>query len=126
MKTLRLSLTVLATALLALAALLGALWVWSGSSTSLATALHWAQPYLPAGQRIDYSDVTGSLREGGSAARLRWQQGGLSIEARQVRVAWNLRPLLDGELRLSELTLGQLCIDDQRLSSDTAGGHWNV
>ena len=119
MKTLRLSLTVLATALLALAALLGALWVWSGSSTSLATALHWAQPYLPAGQRIDYSDVTGSLREGGSAARLRWQQGGLSIEARQVRVAWNLRPLLDGELRLSELTLGQLCIDDQRLSSDT-------
>ena len=112
MKTLRLSLGLLAALLLAVPALLGALWVWSGSATSLATALALAQPYLPAGQSLVYKDVTGSLRDGGTLGSLRWQQGTLSVEARQVSVAWTLRHLLDGELRISQLKVGHLRIAD--------------
>jgi translocation and assembly module TamB len=100
--------------LLMLLVLSAALWVWAGSSTSLATALALAQPYLPAGQSLVFKDVTGSLREGGRVGWLRWQQGALSVEAREAQVRWELRPLLDGELRLSQLKLAHLRIEDLR------------
>ena len=100
--------------LLTLLVLSGALWVWAGSSSSLATALKLAQPYLPAGQSLVFKAVTGSLREGGSVGWLRWQQGPVSVEAREIKINWALQPLLDGELRLTQLTLGQLRIEDQR------------
>ena len=102
------------TLLLTLLVLSAALWVWAGSSSSLATALYLAQPYLPAGQSLAFKDVTGSLRDGASVGWLRWQQGALSVEAREVKVKWALQPLLEGQLHLTQLKLAHLRIEDQR------------
>ena len=92
----------------------GALWVWAGSSTSLATTLKLVIPLLPAGHSLEFKDTTGSLRHGGTVGWLRWQQGALSIEARQLSAGWELAPLLDGELNFSKLSLAHLRIEDRR------------
>jgi translocation and assembly module TamB len=100
--------------LLTLAILGGALWVWAGSSTSLATTLKLIVPLLPVGHSLEFKDTTGSLRHGGTVGWLRWQQGALSVEARQLSAGWELQPLLDGELKLSQLSLAHLRIEDRR------------
>lgn len=117
MKALRLTLYLFAAAVLAVLVLLGALGVWSGASTSLATSLDQLTRYLPAGQTLEVKDVKGSLRGGGSIGWLRWQRGELSVEAREVSVAWGWRSLLDGDLRLGQLAVGLLRIDDRRAST---------
>src|SRR5450830_901003 len=103
MRALRTTLYLLAATLLGVLALAGALWLWSGSGTSLATSLGQLARYLPAGQTLEAKDVTGSLRGGGSIGWLRWQQGELSVELHDVTIAWSLRPLLGGELRLGKV-----------------------
>ena len=117
MKALRLVLAGLATLLLVTLALLGALWVWSGNDSSLATALNQATRFFPAGQTLQVKAVQGSLQNGGRIGWLRWQRGDLSVEATELSLAWTLRPLLDGEVRLSELSAKQLRIDDRRAPS---------
>jgi translocation and assembly module TamB len=117
MKALRLALYLLVAAVLALLILLGGLGVWSGASTSLATSLNQLTRFLPAGQTLEVKNVTGSLRGGGGIGWLRWQRGELSVEAREVSVAWGWRSLLDGDLRLGQLAVGQLRIDDRRTSA---------
>ncbi len=94
--------------------LLLAFWVWTGTDTSLATALRQATGYLPAGQVLITEDVRGSLRSGGQIGRLRWEKNGLVIEARQIDLTWQPKALLDRRLQLDTLHVAQLDINDQR------------
>src|SRR5450830_608908 len=104
MPALRLGLKLLFAALLAVLLLTGALWLYSGADSSLASLTRQLQRFLPAGQTLVLEGVSGSLRSGGQIDLLRWEGGGLSVEARKLQVGWSLRPLLDGRLRLSQLT----------------------
>jgi translocation and assembly module TamB len=127
MKALRIALGALGTAMLVLAALLAMLWLWSGASTSLATSLEQLARYLPPGQTLEVKDVKGSLQGGGSIGWLRWQQGQLSVEASDVSVAWALPALLQHELRLGQLTIRRLRIEDQRPAAGaTAPTDWRL
>ncbi|HOE40628.1 MAG TPA: translocation/assembly module TamB domain-containing protein [Rhodoferax sp.] len=103
--------------LLGLLALFGGLWVWSGSATSLAGALAQVTHLLPASQTLEVRDVSGSLRSGGQIGWLRWQQGGLSVEARDVQIDWSVDALLDQQLQINQLAVGHLRIEDQRVSA---------
>ncbi len=94
---------------LGLAALL-----WTGTAGSLAGALDLAARHLPAGQTLQFNNVSGTLGGGGHIGWLRWHQGGLSVEAQDTELAWSPRSLLDGTLRLSRLEIQHLRIDDQR------------
>ncbi|MBA3058942.1 MAG: translocation/assembly module TamB domain-containing protein [Gammaproteobacteria bacterium] len=114
MKALRISLYLLTATLLGALTLVGALWLWSGTGTSLASSLTQLARYLPAGQTLQVKDVSGSLRGGGSIGWLRWQQGELSVELVDVTIAWSLRPLLGGELRLGQVAARRLRIEDRR------------
>lgn len=104
--------------LAALAALIGiGAWLWSGSAQSLAQTMQLAARQLPAGQSLQIEGVNGTLREGGRIARLRWERNGLSVEARDVVIAWawpRLPALLRARrLELQTLDIGQLGIDDR-------------
>ncbi len=112
--SLRLSLYTVAAALLTVLVLVAGVWIWSGSSSSLNMALARAARYLPADQILEVTEATGSLRQGGHIARLRWTGGALAVEALDVDIAWSLLPLWDGELRLGKLGVRQLTIDDRR------------
>ena len=116
-KTLRITAAVLLATLLLIGALTGGLWLWGGASSSLASTLNQLASYLPAGQTLQTRDVEGSVRGGGRIGWLRWQSGQLSVEATDVRVAWTLRPLINGELRLNQLAIAHLRIEDQRAPS---------
>lgn len=120
MNALRLSLKLLIATMVALLALMAALWLWSGSDSSLATLLMRLQRFLPAGQTLEARGVQGSLRSGGHIDWLRWSQGELSVEAKDIGVAWTLAPLFNKQLRLSELSVGSLLIDDQSSQTSTA------
>ncbi|MDI1245198.1 MAG: hypothetical protein PSV24_07340, partial [Rhodoferax sp.] len=113
----RLILKLLAAALLTALALTAALWLWSGSDSSLATLLTRLQRFLPAGQTLEAKDVRGSLRAGGHVGWLRWQRGELSVEAQDIGLAWTLAPLFNKQLRLGELSVASLTIEDQRSST---------
>lgn len=110
----RATLYTIAVALLTVLVLVGGVWVWGGSSSSLNMALARAASYLPADQTLEVTDATGSLRQGGHITRLRWTRGALSVEAVDVDIAWSLLPLWDGELRVGKLGVRQLTIDDRR------------
>lgn len=114
MKALRISFYLFVATLLGVLALAGALWLWSGTGTSLATSLGQLTRYLPAGQTLQAKEVSGSLRGGGSIGWLRWQQGELSVELVDVTIAWSLRPLLGGELRLGQVAARRMRIEDRR------------
>ncbi len=111
MKLLRIALPSNIAALAVLFALAAALWSWSGTDTSLATALNTISSFLPANQTLTVKDVTGSVREGGRIGWLRWQRGALSVEATDLQTTWALRSLWDGELRLTRLSIQNLRID---------------
>ena len=113
MRTFRVSLLLLGCTLLTAAALVTALWLWSGSTTSLATALVLAARWLPDGQSLQSRNVQGSLKGGGSIGWLRWQRGGLSVEAHDVSVNWSWRSALDGEARVDQLAARLIRIEDR-------------
>ena len=105
------------TLLLACALLLAlgaALWFWSGSEGSLAFSLQRAAQRMPASQTLELHDVSGSVRGGGHIGLLRWNVGGLRIEAQQVHWDWQPLALIDGKLQLQRLQIGRLSVDDQR------------
>lgn len=118
MNALRLGLKLLAASLLTMLALTAALWLWSGASDSLATLLTRLQRFLPAGQTLEAKGVQGSLRAGGHIDWLRWRSGALSVEMQDIGIAWTLAPLLNKQLRLSELSIAALTVDDQRPSAN--------
>ncbi|MCW8202562.1 translocation/assembly module TamB domain-containing protein [Verminephrobacter aporrectodeae] len=100
--------------LLALAALLLAaaalLWWWAGSASSLASTLARAAHYLPAGQTLESRAVSGSLRSGGRIGWLRWSSPGLSVEVHELRLGWQLAPLLHRRLELGEVQAARVQI----------------
>jgi len=99
---------------LGLLALTAGVWIYAGSNTSLEAALRLATYWLPPGHSVQFSDVQGSIRQGGRIGSLRWQQDGLSVLATDVSVAWSLVPLLNHTVQLQQLRVATLQIDDQR------------
>jgi translocation and assembly module TamB len=87
-----------------------ALLVWLHLPGSLATAVQWITPLLPAGQQIEAQGVQGSLRHGGRMASLRWSGPGLQVQAQDVQIAWDLATLLQGRVVLSRLEAAQLAL----------------
>ena len=113
MRALRVGLWLLGSTVLAVAAVLGALWFWSAATTSLATTLALAERFLPEGQSLQSRNVQGSLQGGGSIGWLRWQRGALSVEAHDVSVNWSWRSALDGEARVDQLSARLVHIEDR-------------
>ncbi len=103
--------------LLAILLLIAALWVWSGSEGSLATALRWwNQPALQTQQ------VTGNLRSGGRVAQLRWHDTqGHDIEAQDVALRWDWRALLDRRLHIHDLKARSLRLTWPHSDQPSAG-----
>jgi translocation and assembly module TamB len=120
MKPRRVILWLVLAPLLVVAGLLSALWVWTGTDTSLASALQQASRYLPAGQTLIAEEVQGSVRRGGRIGRLRWESKGLVVEARQIELAWQPAALLQWRLQLDTVHIAQLDIDDQNPAAATA------
>jgi translocation and assembly module TamB len=106
---------------LVLAALL-AIGLWAGSSGSLAQAIAWGQSTMakqgPAAGTITVAEVQGSLLQGGRIAHLEWARDGLKVRATDTRIGLSgwfwLDALLGRGVRLSQLDIGRLQIDDQR------------
>ena len=109
-------LTTLLALLLAASALL---WWWAGSGTSLATALARATQYLPANQQLESRDVSGSLRSGGRIGWLRWSSPTLAVEVTDIRLGWQLAPLLQRRLELGEVHAARVAITPQPKPIDT-------
>ena len=98
MAVLALSMTLFAT--------LGGLWIWSGTEGSLATAAQLAVRFLPnlfpdsqTEPVLVLQGVTGTVREGGTVALVRWQHAGQTVEVQNLQVQWDWRALRDGRLR---------------------------
>ncbi len=94
----------LAGVLLASAAGLAGLWVWSGSEGSLATAVQLAQRWLPRvlsdGQTLEVKDANGVLRTGGTLGLVQWQHGAQKVEVHDLQMTWDWRALQNGRLHL--------------------------
>ncbi len=108
--------------LVALVALLLAasalLWWWAGSGTSLATTLARAAQYLPADQQLESREVSGSLRSGGRIGWLRWSSPTLAVEVTDIRLGWQLAPLLQRRLELGEVHATRVLITPQPRPAD--------
>ena len=100
--------------LLASIGLLLALGLWGATPGSLGVTLGLLKPLLPAGQKLEISDVSGSLRAGGHIGALQWTQDGLNVQARDATITWDWLALLNGKLRLTQLEVAHLQIHDQR------------
>lgn len=81
----------------------GGAWWWAGSNTSLAMALARAAQYLPADQKLESRDVSGSLRAGGNIGWLRWSSPAMVVEVDGARIGWQLAPLLSRKVELGEV-----------------------
>jgi translocation and assembly module TamB len=102
--------------------------LWAASPGSLAQAIGWGQSYMakqgPQAGTLDVADVQGSLLRGGQIARLQWQRDGLSVVATDTRIglsSWFWADALLGRgVRLAQLDIGRLQIDDQRPPTPSA------
>jgi len=110
MRVLRWLILLLAAALALLVLAAAALWWWTGTQGSA----RWAMEQLGRRVPVVAEGVGGSLRHGLHADRLAWQQDGLSVEARQVRLAWQPLPLLQRNVQLDRLEAAQLHVQDRR------------
>ncbi|WP_182118788.1 translocation/assembly module TamB domain-containing protein [Acidovorax sp. FHTAMBA] len=88
-------------------------WWWAGSSTSLAAALARAAQYLPADQTLESREVSGALRSGGRIGWLRWSSPTLAVEVTDIRLGWQLAPLLQRRLELGEVHAARVLITPQ-------------
>ena len=114
MRLLRLLFGLVLGLVLAVVLAVAGLWWWSGTEGSAAWVLQQAarrQPFVAEG-------VTGSLRRGLRAQRLEWRQDGLTVEARDVELAWQPLALLDRTLRLDRLAAAQVRVQDRRPPGD--------
>jgi len=107
---------VLACGLVAAAA--AALWVWSGSEGSLAAALRWAGAHEP----LTAEGVAGSLRHGGTAARLAWRSDGLAVDVRDAELRWRARDLLHRRLFIQHLSARRIQIENHGGTSASENG----
>ncbi|MEO8013251.1 MAG: DUF490 domain-containing protein, partial [Polaromonas sp.] len=88
----------------------GALWWWAGTEGSLAKALRWVGQSQP----LTFEQATGSLRAGGHIDQLHWQQDGITVDARDVSLAWQAWSLLQGTLKLDRLAAASVEVTDMR------------
>ncbi|ABM36173.1 translocation/assembly module TamB domain-containing protein [Polaromonas naphthalenivorans] len=88
----------------------GTLWWWAGTEGSLDTALRWAGKSQP----LTFESATGSLRAGGHIDQLDWQQDGITVNARDVSLAWQAWSLLQGRLKLDRFTAASVQVTDER------------
>jgi translocation and assembly module TamB len=110
-----------------LLAALVVVWVWSGTTGSLAQTIGWAQARTqdqpPEAGRLQATGVQGSLREGGQIKQLQWSQPGLTVQAQAVRLRWRsgviLQVLRGNGVQLEELAIGELRVQDERPPSPT-------
>lgn len=103
-----------------LAGLGGGAWWWAGTDQSLAQTITQVQRWLPQGQSLDSSDVTGSLRHGGQIGWLRWQGPSLSVEVHQARLQWSLNALMHGQLQLGVVDIQRLQLAPQAAAESQA------
>lgn len=87
---------------------LGGTWGWMGTQGSLATALNGVARWLPEGQALESTEVTGTLRAGGQIGWLRWQSPTLAVEVHEARLGWDLGALWQGRLQLGELSAARV------------------
>ncbi|MET0280306.1 MAG: translocation/assembly module TamB domain-containing protein [Steroidobacteraceae bacterium] len=80
----------------------GAVW-WAGRAGSLPQALRLAQRWLPAGQTLQFSDASGSIRGGGHVASLQWSAPGTSVAITDLTLQWSLPGLFRRELLVQRL-----------------------
>ena len=90
-----------------------ALWVWSGTSGSLATVINGVNWALPAGQRLQAQEVSGNLHQGGPIGQLVWEKNGLRVELHQAHVQLDWSRFWQQPWPIQALRVGALHIDDQ-------------
>lgn len=95
---------------LLVAAAAAAFWWWAGTEGSLA----WTLRQLGRWQPVQAEGVRGSLRSGLYMDRLRWEQDGLQVDAREVRLEWKPLVLFTGGLQLDELRARSVRVEDRR------------
>ena len=108
--SLSLAMTLLATGLVSL--VLGLGW-WVQSEGSLEQALHLVARLLPAGHTLQAEAVSGTLKNGGRIGHLLWKNGAMSVEAQAVQWDWTWQALLERELRVQNLHVRSLRVQDQ-------------
>lgn len=85
--------------------LIAGLWLWSGSQSSFATAISFAQSRLPV-KSLTVSDAQASLRNGGHIGNIHIEQNdGSSITLYDVNIDWNLLGLLHKQLTIQQLSV---------------------
>lgn len=99
--------------LILIVTLAAGLWGWAGSEGSLAAALRMAAPYLPADMQLQAEDVSGSVRAGGRIGRLQFSSPRMAVQLHDARVAWQLAPLLQRRLVLTELHAARITLHPQ-------------
>jgi translocation and assembly module TamB len=99
---------VLAMLLLALV-LLWAAWIWTGTEGSA----RWAMEQVAKRQPVAADNVRGSIRRGMRADRVTWSQDGISVDARDVDVAWQPLALISELLHLEHLRAASIRIEDK-------------
>jgi len=114
------------TAVALLLSLVLALVVWLPSEGSLAQAFDLLGRWLPAGQQLQVQGVQGSVQQGGQIGHLRWQGVGLTVEARDVHLAWDLPSLWQGRLQVDGLQVAALRVQDQRPSGNSPWEPWGL
>lgn len=76
---------------------------WATTEGSLPRALQLVQRFLPAEQKLEYRDASGSITRGGHIAQLRWSQPGTALTIDDLRLQWSLRQVFGGALRMQAL-----------------------
>ena len=88
---------------------------WAGTDGSLAQSVHLAQTCCGKPlQALTIENATGSLRAGGHIDNLRWQQDGLTVQAKDISLAWQSWSLLHRKVKIDRFSARSVEIDDQR------------
>ncbi len=112
------------TVLAAAVALLGAAWLWTDTTGSLAQLLSMVRPLSPGLASLSWSHPDATVRNGGELGTLSWQHDGLAVQASDVRISWQWQandPLgtpPHGSRLLVTLKAGQVHVTDHSPASD--------
>jgi len=109
----RLAALVFASSAVLVMLLMAGLWWWSGTEGSL----DWMLKRVTRTQPLQAEGVRGSLRSGLHVQRLVWQQGGLRVEAHDVRLEWQPTALVTRTAQLEDFSAALLRVIDQRPAS---------
>lgn len=85
-------------------------WWWAGTDGSL----DWMLRQIARSQPLQAEGAQGSLRSGLRVKRLVWEQGGLKVEALDVRMEWKPLALLSREIKLDQAHAALVRVEDRR------------